>query len=248
MNVNAIPNIAPVAALIGDPARAAMLMALMGGKALTMSELGAVAGLTKATASSHLRQLQQGGLIATRSAGRHKYVTLAGPEVAALIEALMGLAADMSPPANPVPPRIRTGPRDPAMRTARLCYDHLAGARGVQIFDHLVAAGHLAQTTQGLSLTQTGTVLLATLGVELPTVRARNAPLCRACLDWSERTSHLAGPTARALLRAFEVNRWLIRTPGTRALIVTPSGAAALDRIFPVQDARSPLDGAWQNT
>jgi DNA-binding transcriptional ArsR family regulator/ribosomal protein S19E (S16A) len=243
MNVNFAPNIAPVAALIGDPARAAMLMALMGGRALTMSELGSVAGLAKATASAHLRQLQQGGLITTRSAGRHKYVTLASPGVAALIEALMGLASDLSTPV----PRVRTGPRDPAMRIARLCYDHLAGARGVQIFDHLVRTGQLAQTTHGLALTETGTTLLTTLGVTLPATRTRNAPVCRACLDWSERTSHLAGPVARALLHAFEDKRWLIRTPGSRVLTVTPSGAAALDRIFPAASPRSPLDAARGN-
>ncbi len=243
MTVTHAPNIAPVAALIGDPARAAMLMALMGGRALTMSELGAVAGLGKATASAHLRQLLQGGLITTRSAGRHKYVTLAGPRVAALIEALMGAAADLSP----APPRIRTGPRDPAMRMARLCYDHLAGARGVQIFDHLTGAGHLAHTGDGLSLTVTGTAFLTRLGVALPDPRPRHTPLCRACLDWSERTSHLAGPVARALLLALEGKRWLIRTPGTRALTVTPAGAAALDRIFPASPLRSPLDDAARN-
>ncbi len=241
MNVNYAPNIAPMAALIGDPARAAMLMVLMGGRALTMSELGAVAGLGKATASSHLRQLQDGGLVIARSAGRHKYVTLATPEVAALIEALMGLAA--------APARsLRTGPRDPAMRVARLCYDHLAGARGVQVFDHLSRSGHLAHAETGLTLTDTGTALLASLGVVIPTPRTRHAPQCRACLDWSERTSHLAGPVARALLHAIEAQGWLIRTPGSRALTVTASGAAALDRIFPVAAACSPLDAARQNT
>jgi DNA-binding transcriptional ArsR family regulator len=230
MTASFAPNVAPVAALIGDPARAAMLMALMGGRALTVSELGAVAGLTKATASAHLSQLEAAGLLAARRSGRHKYLSLAGPDVAGLIEALMvvveGLAA---PPARP----LKTGPRDPAMRAARLCYDHLAGARGVQVFDHLARNGHLVQTARGLDLTATGTAFLTRLGVAIPVSAPRRTPLCRACLDWSERKAHLAGPVGRALLAALEGQGWLIRQPGNRALTVTAKGVAAFARIFP---------------
>jgi DNA-binding transcriptional ArsR family regulator/ribosomal protein S19E (S16A) len=224
------PNIAPLAALIGDPARAAMLMALMDGRALTVSELGGVAGLTKATASSHLRQLQEGGLVTARAEGRHKYIALAGSQVAALIETLMTLAQGLLPP----PKVIRTGPRDPALRAARLCYDHLAGAWGVQVHDHLCRAGLLVQSDQGLALTSDGRALFASLGAELPAHRTATRTLpCRACLDWSERTFHLAGPAGRALLAALEGQGWLVRNPGQRALTVTRAGASALDRIFP---------------
>jgi DNA-binding transcriptional ArsR family regulator/ribosomal protein S19E (S16A) len=224
------PNIAPLAALIGDPARAAMLMALMGGKALTVSELGAVAGLTKATASAHLSQLEGAGLLVARKSGRHKYLALAGPDVAGLIEALMvvvqGLAVQPTKPA-------RTGPRDPAMRAARLCYDHLAGARGVQVFDHLGRNGHLVQTPDGLDLTAKGTAFLTRIGVTIPATTPRRTPRCRACLDWSERKTHLAGPVGRALLAALEGQGWLTRQPGNRALTVTAKGAAAFARVFP---------------
>jgi DNA-binding transcriptional ArsR family regulator len=224
------PNIAPLAALIGDPARAAMLMALMDGRALTVSELGGVAGLTKATASSHLRQLQEGGLVTARAEGRHKYIAIAGSQVATMIEALMTLAQDMLPP----PKVVRTGPRDPALRAARLCYDHLAGAWGVQVYDHLCRAGLLVQSGPGLGLTSDGMALFASLGAPLPPSRALSrAPQCRACLDWSERTFHLAGPAGRALLATLEGRGWLIRNPGQRALTVTRAGASALDRIFP---------------
>jgi DNA-binding transcriptional ArsR family regulator/ribosomal protein S19E (S16A) len=225
------PNVAPIAALIGDPARAAMLMALMGGRALTVSELGAVAGLTKATASAHLSQLEGAGLLIARKSGRHKYLALAGPDVAGLIEALMAVAHSLAvPPARPV----RIGPRDPAMRAARLCYDHLAGARGVQVFDHLAGHGHLTQTAQGLDLTAKGAAFLTQLGVALPTAASRRTPACRACLDWSERKTHLAGPVGRALLVAIEAQGWLIRQPGNRALTVTAKGAAAFAHAFPV--------------
>jgi DNA-binding transcriptional ArsR family regulator len=236
MSVSHAPNIAPLAALIGDPARAAMLQALMGGRALTVSELGGVAGLTKSTASAHLRQLHDGGLVIARAEGRHRYIALAGPEVATMIEALMALAQGLTarPPAKVVRQKdVRTGPRDPALRAARLCYDHLAGARGVQVYDHLIRAGFLVPSGPGLAMSPDGAALFSQIGAELPAASARRTPQCRACLDWSERTFHLSGPAGRALLQAFEAKGWLIRTPGQRALTVTRSGAAALDRIFP---------------
>jgi DNA-binding transcriptional ArsR family regulator len=232
MNGPRTPNIAPLAALIGDPARSAMLMALMDGRALTVSELGQVAGLTKATASAHLRQLQDGGLVTARAEGRHKYMALAGPQVATMIEALMTLAQGLTP----LPKVLRTGPSDPALRGARLCYDHLAGARGVQVYDHLCRAGHLVQSDQGLALTPDGVALFASLGAVLPPPGPPSrAPQCRACLDWSERTFHLAGPAGRSLLGALEGQGWLLRNPGQRALRVTRAGALAFDRIFPVR-------------
>jgi DNA-binding transcriptional ArsR family regulator len=230
MTANFAPNIAPLAALIGDPARAAMLLALMGGRALTVSELGAVAGLTKATASAHLSQLETAGLLTASRSGRHKYLALAGPDVAGLIEALMVVVEGLAAPPVKAP---KTGPRDPAMRAARLCYDHLAGTRGVQVFDHLARNGYLVQTAQGLDLTATGTAFLTRLGVAIPVTAPRRTPLCRACLDWSERKTHLAGPVGRALLAALEGQGWLIRSPGNRALTITAQGEAAFARVFP---------------
>ncbi len=236
------PNFAPVAALMGDPARAAMLMALMGGQALTVSELGAVAGLTKATASAHLTQLEAAGLLRARKAGRHKYMALAGPDVAGLIEAMMVVVGGMSATADRASRVVRTGPRDPALRQARLCYDHLAGTLGVQMFDSLVLQGHLVQTAQGLDLTAKGQVFVAEFGVDVPMARVARTPLCRACLDWRARKSHLAGPLGRAILSALVMQGWLIRHDGRRDLTVTPKGALGFARVFPAFAHASPLD------
>ena len=236
------PNFAPIAALMGDPARAAMLMALIGGQALTVSELGAVAGLTKSTASAHLSQLEAAGLLAARKSGRHKYLALAGPEVAGLIEAMMVVVGSLSPAQGSAMRKVRTGPRDPALRHARLCYDHLAGKLGVQMFDHLLGQGHLAQTAQGLDLTSKGQVFLENLGVDVPKARAARAPLCRDCLDWSARKSHMAGPLGRAVLIALERQGWLIRHQGRRDLTVTPKGTQGFARVFPADSSATPLD------
>lgn len=132
------PDIARLAALIGDPARANMLTALMAGRALTAGELAREAGVTPQTASGHIARLEEGGLVAIVRQGRHRYATLAGPEVAEALEALMGLAAGQGHL------RSRPGPRDPALREARVCYNHLAGDRGLQMYDALVAAGRLS--------------------------------------------------------------------------------------------------------
>ncbi|MEL6679597.1 MAG: winged helix-turn-helix domain-containing protein, partial [Pseudomonadota bacterium] len=141
------PDIAHLAALIGDPARANMLTALMSGKALTVSELAEEAGVTIQTASSHLSKLDQGGLLRPRKQGRHKYFALANDEVARVLEGLMGLAAGSGYL------RRRTGPRDAELRRARVCYNHLAGDMGTRMFDSLMARGHLTREGEDLALT-----------------------------------------------------------------------------------------------
>ena len=190
------PDIAEVAALIGDPARANILAALMSGKALTASELAAEAGVTRATASSHLSKLENGGLLAARSQGRHRYFTLANAEVGNVLETLMGLAARQGQL------RTRTGPKDAAMRQARVCYDHLAGDLSVRMFDSPDARPAYSPTApKGLGLTDAGRARMVELGIDLiPLDNARAARLCRSCLDWSERRSHLAGGLGAALL------------------------------------------------
>lgn len=242
MEQGSSPNFAPIAALMGDPARAAMLMALMGGQALTVSELAMVAGLTKSTASAHLSQLAAAGLVAARQSGRHKYMALSGPDVAGLIEALMVVVGGLSTAQCGPLRNVRTGPRDPALRHARLCYDHLAGTLGVRVFDHLLGQGHLTQTAQGLDLTQKGQTFLGSLGVDVPKARASRGPLCRACLDWSARKSHLAGPLGRAVLTAMEQQGWLLRHQGRRDLSVTPKGAQGFSRVFPAVSSATALD------
>jgi DNA-binding transcriptional ArsR family regulator len=222
------PDIARLAALIGDPARANMLTALMSGKALTASELAAEAGVTLQTASAHLAKLDQGGLLQQRKQGRHKYFTLAGSEVAAVLEALMGLAAGAGHL------RSRTGPRDPELRKARVCYNHLAGDLGIRLYDSLVARGFLTLGEAGLGLSEAGSRFMQRFGLDLEGLTAQRSPLCRECLDWSERRSHLAGGLGRALLGRFEDLGWARRVDGTRIVRFTPKGEAAFRRKFPL--------------
>ncbi len=216
------PDIARIAALIGDPARANMLTALMSGKALTATELAREAGVTAQTASSHIGKLQAGGLVAEQRQGRHKYVSLANDDVGRVLEALMGVAAGAGHL------RTRTGPRDDALRHARVCYNHLAGHRGTQMYDGLVAGGHLV----GETLSESGEALVRELGVDLEALRKGRAPLCRDCLDWSERRAHLAGSLGRALLTRFEALGWAACDPNSRAVRFSDKGAAAFDSLF----------------
>ena len=217
-----------VAALIGDPARANILTALMSGKALTASELAAEAGVTPQTASSHLKKLLDGGLVRLRSAGRHRYYGLAGEEVAHALEGLMGLAAGQGHL------RTRTGPKDAALREARVCYNHLAGRRGVQMFAAMRARGHFTITEGGITLTEPGHRFAEGFGIDLAALSRSRAPLCRDCLDWSERESHLAGKLGRAMLTRMIDTGWARRDPNSRAVVFTPAGQQAFDAAFAV--------------
>ncbi|WP_291686959.1 winged helix-turn-helix domain-containing protein, partial [Bradyrhizobium sp.] len=144
------PDIAMVASLVGDPARANMLTALMTGRALTASELAHQAGVTPQTASSHLSKLEAGGLVEPEKQGRHRYYRLSDPDVAGVLEGLAGLAARAGHM------RVRTGPKDPALRRARICYDHLAGDLGVQMLDSLKKQRLVRQKKQDIELTAEG--------------------------------------------------------------------------------------------
>lgn len=220
------PDIARIANLIGDPARANILTALMGGKALTATELAVEAGVSPQTASSHLRKLQDGGLIFLRPEGRHRYFALAGEDVAATLEGLMGLAAGRGHL------RTRTGPKDEALRRARVCYNHLAGEMGVTMFQSMKARGHFATGPEGLCLTDDGTRFASSLGLDLPALARSRAPMCRECLDWSARQSHLAGKLGRAMLARFIELGWASRVPGTRVVRFSDSGTRAFNESF----------------
>ena len=212
------PDIAYVAALIGDPARANMLTALMTGKSLTVSELAEEAGVTVQTASSHLSKLDQGGLLRPRKQGRHKYFTIASDKVAGVLEGIMGLAADRGCL------RTRTGPKDFGLRKARVCYNHLAGAMGTQFFDSLISRNLIIEMGDSLVLTKAGARFANEFGIDLMALHAQKTPLCRACLDWSERRSHLAGSLGRAFLARFEQLSWAKRDYKTRIITFSPAG------------------------
>ncbi|CRZ15237.1 ArsR/SmtB family transcription factor [Mycolicibacterium neworleansense] len=233
-------DISAVAALLADPARCKVLLALDDGRALPASVLADEAGVSRPTASSHLAKLTEAGLLTVRTQGRHRYYRLAGPEVGALIEQLGRLA-----PARPVT-SLREGTRAARLRSARTCYDHIAGRLGVQLMGSLLDRGVLTGGdgwfhpggTDRLSspghdvpyqLTADGQRLLRQMGIELPT---GPRPLVRYCVDWTEQRHHVAGGLGRAILDHFLAAEWLRRTPRHRALTVTSSGRAALNDRF----------------
>lgn len=220
------PSIAPIAALAGDPARANMLAALLSGKALTASELAGEAGVTAQTASSHLAKLEDGRLITAVKQGRHRYFRLADRDVAEMLEKMMGVAARAGHL------RTRTGPADPAMRKARVCYDHLAGELGVQMFDSLMKSRRLVARDGELRLTRGGETFLAEFGIDLHQVSGPRRPLCKSCLDWSQRRTHLAGTVGAALLSRITDLKWARRDRNSRAVLFSPDGAAKFNRTF----------------
>ena len=226
------PHIAGVAALIGDPARANMLTALMHGAALTASELALEAGVTKQTASAHLSKLAKADLIGVEAQGRHRYFRLLDPEVARLLESLMGIAARAKAL------RTRPGPKEPALRHARVCYDHLAGNLGVDLFDALTKARWLAQRDGEVTLTKRGSEGFDALGLDLEAMEAANRPLCRACLDWSVRRNHLAGALGAGLLHHIYAQGWARRRAGTRVVEFTAAGERAFRRTFGIETPR----------
>lgn len=202
------PNIARIGTLIGDNTRARMLSTLMHGKALTASELARDAGVTAQTATTHLAKLESGGLLTLRKQGRHKYYALANEEVATLLESLMGFTA--STQASP----IVTGPRNDMMRKARVCYNHLAGDMGIQLYDSLVANRYIMLRNGSPELSKKGQKFVLDFGIDLDKLNTSRSPLCRACLDWSERRSHLAGSLGRAFLTQFTLLRWVSQGEG----------------------------------
>lgn len=220
------PDISLIGALIGDPARANMLTALMSGKALTASELASEAGITLQTASAHLAKLDGARLISPRKQGRHKYFTLADDDVGALLENIMALAAKRGLT------RTRTGPKDPALRKARICYNHLAGDLGVALYDGLHANGWITGEPEDLHVSPTGTARFTQMGLDLVAIDRPRRPMCKSCLDWSARRSHLAGSLGTALLTHITDIGWASRLPDTRVVHFTPNGEAAFRAIF----------------
>jgi DNA-binding transcriptional ArsR family regulator len=234
-------SIAEVGTLVGEPARAAMLQALMDGRALTATELAGVAGITPQTASFHLGRLCESGLVSVLSQGRHRYHRLAAPQVAHLLESLMLVAGGTLTPRT----ATRTGPRDEALRTARTCYDHIAGQLGVGIADAMRQQGFVEMDEDAGILTQDGAAFLDRLGVDLrrgtETRRTRALPLCKLCLDWSERRPHFSGRLGAELFRHTLASGWVRRRIGSRALEVTPEGKRIFRDVFRVALYREPL-------
>ena len=211
-----------VASLLGEPARTRILTALLSGRAMTGKELAYFAGVTAATASSHLSRLLAGHLLVMEKQGRCHYYRLRSAEVARAIEGLMTVAVV---PSNGWPPHHRI---EPALREARMCYDHMAGRLGVAVCDMLLRRHCVVLVDGDGEVTPTGERFLAELGVDLPKAHRAKRQYCRGCIDWTERRHHISGAVGAALAEAFLTRRLIARTPDSRALSVTPLGRKTL--------------------
>ncbi len=221
------PQIALIGSLLGDPARSNMLMALMSGKALTAGELAREAGVTPQTASSHLSKLEEGGLLKHIKQGRHRYYALRDQFVADLLESMTGLAAARGHM------RLRTGPKDPALRHARLCYSHMAGEKGVQMLESLASNDLVQMDDEAAVLNEAGLSYLGQFGIQIPRVRNTEQHMCKTCLDWSMRRYHLGGTLGRALWSRMEQLGWAQRDGQSRVVIFSKAGEEGFERLFP---------------
>jgi DNA-binding transcriptional ArsR family regulator len=223
------PNVAGVAALIGDPARAAILLALIDDRERSATELAFRAGASPSSASAHLAKLVDGGLLTVAAAGRRRLFRLASPEVGQALEALAAIAR---------PARIIALNQNVAMerlREARSCYDHLAGRLGVAITDVLVDGAALTLTGTSYEVTQRGERLFGRLGIDLAGARQSRRSFARPCLDWTERRAHLAGSLGAVLLQRFLSAGWVARNTRDRSLRITPEGCTQIERHFGIR-------------
>jgi len=224
------PYFAGVASLMGDPARANILTALMDGRALTAKELALVAGVSAPTTSGHLAKLVDGGLLSVVVQGRYRHFRLANAHVARAIEGLMALSGGWQ--------ARRHWPQTPAgqaLRLARTCYDHLAGKLGVAIMDRLLTEGHLHQADTGYRVSKDGQKFFAGIGIDIDSVMLQRRSFARSCLDWSERRPHLAGALGAALgTSCFEIG-WVEPLKDSRAVAITAAGRRGLRDSFGIE-------------
>ncbi len=197
-------------------------MALMGGRALTATELALEGGVTASTASSHLSRLVAAGLVSVANQGRHRYFRISRPEIATLLEGMANASSAHDS-------RVVTGPRDPALRHARICYDHLAGESAVRFLSRLRDLEFIVGNDESLDLTGRGEVWAAALGIDHTALRAGRRLLCRPCLDWSERRTHLAGALGAAILDRMIALRYARRTT-TRVVTLSDTGLRLVER------------------
>lgn len=219
-----LPNIIEVASLIGDKSRATILYSLMDGRMIPASELAKMARISPQTASSHLGKLVEGGLLTIEAHGRHRYYKLASAEIASVLEGLAVIAPSMQVKS------LRESDQSKQLHYARTCYDHLAGKAGVALAERLVAMNVIEK--ESYRLTENGFHILQQFGVHLNRNAKSKRPLCRQCLDWSERRYHVAGIVGAAITtRLFELT-WIKRIPSTRAVVITEAGKSGLTEFF----------------
>lgn len=224
MNVN---SVARIASLIGEPARTAMLLRLMDGRAMTAKELASAAGISAATGSRHLALMVEARLLQVTAMGRHRYHRIASTQVATLLESIMQVAGEGARGRD----ARRSGPQDEALRRARTCYDHLAGRLGVAIAHRLAEDRAVIIDIEAGWVTERAGDSLARLGISVSDLSGAadhsRRPMCRPCMDWSERRLHLAGRLGAAICNECLSRTWLLRNPRSRALEITPPGQIA---------------------
>jgi DNA-binding transcriptional ArsR family regulator len=222
--MNGDADIAAAAALLAEPARAALVTAVIADGALPVTDLAERAGVAPSTASEHLGRLVAGGFLNSEKRGRHRYFSLADPAVAAAVEALALVA--------PQPPvrSLREATRSELLRDARTCYDHLAGKIGVALAQSLERQRVLVRNNGGYSLGPLAGMRLEAFGVELDALETLRRPVVRGCLDWSERELHVAGALGAALADRFFELGWVRRRDGNRSVEVTERGRAGFSR------------------
>ncbi|HET9445903.1 MAG TPA: helix-turn-helix domain-containing protein [Steroidobacteraceae bacterium] len=214
------------ATLIGDHARAKMLTALMGGRALTATELADAAGITKQTGSTHLRRLLDARFVAMEAHGRHRYFRIADEHVAQILEEFMTFCVRTGTRVS------ATGPKDPALRKARVCYDHLAGELGVLLYASLLQRQAFEFGDASVALSARGERLISEFGIDTLAMRSQKRTPCRVCMDWSERRHHLAGAVGAALLARVVELGWAVRDRSSRAVYFRPHGERAFRECF----------------
>jgi DNA-binding transcriptional ArsR family regulator len=229
------PIIAEIAALVGDPARATMVSALLDGRALTASELASAARITPQTASTHLAKLTEAGVLSVVRNGRHRHFRLASPTVADMIDGIVAVALEKRPRYRPLSRQAR------ALSVARICYDHLAGRLSVDLTESFVVREYLVLDDEVAEITPAGTRFLTEFGIDVPTLPSTRRHFCRLCLDWTERRPHIAGAVGVAITkRCFDLG-WIERMKRSHAVIVTPLGQRGFRKTFGI-DTSEPGD------
>jgi len=229
------PIIAEIGALVGDPARATMVSALLDGRALTASELALAARITPQTASTHLAKLTEAGLLSVVRNGRHRYFRLASPTVGDMIDGIVAVALAKRPRYRPLSPQAR------ALGAARICYDHLAGRLSVDLTDSFVAREYVVLDVEAAEITRAGIRFFTEFGIELPKLRSTRRYLCRLCLDWTERRPHIAGAVGASITRRYFDLGWMERMKRSHAVSVTPLGRRGFRETFGI-DVSEPGD------
>ena len=229
------PIIAEIAALVGDPARATMVSALVDGRALTASELASAARITPQTDSTHLAKLTAAGVLSVVRSGRNRCFRLASPTVAYMIDGIVAVALEKRPRHRPLSRQAT------ALGAARICYDHLAGRLSVDLADSFVAREYIVLDDEVAEITTAGTRFLTEFGIKLPTLRSTGRHFCRLCLDWTERRPHIAGAVGVAIAKRCYDLGWIERMKRSHAAIVTPLGRRGFPKTFGI-DASEPGD------